>query len=982
MESILLYGLSLAGFNTSNTKEPLKINKKQKLDDSYGTNISDKMNKIEKMQANNLKKSIIEKKPDFFKQFDELTFDNMGEPTSISDSHMTNTGVNHSLQRGLDLTNGYSNIYESLNYNVISNENFIHNNMTPNTSKRDYTPNSEHSSRKLEAFTGVSDYWVPKQEKNHLFEPMKDLTYVNGMPVMTDYLDDRYLASNKNNMGNLPFQTNVKIRPGLDGENREGLGTVYRIAPRNVDDLRSENKQKVTYENKPLETIKKGEVRAPDYNLTRFKVPDFVETNFEDLVAGRSQMEGERKSGKFTDINTQRGDSDTNYKGIAYAATMGEAPSKNKTKYEAPKKQTFYNDSTHSVVAINVKPVMQNKGSYSNIETQRASLQATELGALSNINGGSYSIDSNFIPLTTLRQLMIDGNTNIGITGPQQKANYVFSNEMVLPTTIRETTNHNMVLGAKGENNIGSTQFIDSAKTTTKETTLANKIGFTNPIEKIGANQFTDSAKPTIKQTTLANKVGFTNPIEKIGATQITDSAKPTIKQTTLANKGGFANPIDKLGATQITDSAKPTIKQTTITYKGGFANPIDKLGATQITDSAKPTIKQTTINYKGGFANPIDKLGATQITDSAKPTIKQTTVTYKGGFANPIDKIGVSHLTDSAKPTIKQTTVAYKGGFTNPIEKIGATQLTDSAKMTTKETTVAYKGGFTNPIDKIGATQLTDSARITIKQTTLHTTPGTNVVGIVPNSYTKDYDDIAKSTIRQTTENNNYESNISGVETQLGYTRDEKDSTKITIKQTTLYTTPGMNVKGVETQTGYSRDEKNIAKPTIKQTTENNNYQGPIYGIDNYSGYIKDENDIAKTTIRETTHLQNYTGGLQGNENQTSHMATDNMCIDERREITTFNRTSGGGTNLAGPQINKNKIKMNTKKQSVFYVTAPGKSLDQSVMPSHTEPYNNNTFENKKPQLSYGDYRTNNIFINTLKDNPLVNDIYHQKNV
>jgi hypothetical protein len=215
-----------------------------------------------------------------------------------------------------------------------------------------------------------------------------------------------------------------------------------------------------------------------------------------------------------------------------------------------------------------------------------------------------------------------------------------------------------------------------------------------------------------------------------------------------------------------------------------------------------------------------------------------------------------------------------------------------------------------------------------------------------------------------------------------MGYTRDEKDSTKITIKQTTLYTTPGMNVKGVETQTGYSRDEKDIAKPTIKQTTENNNYQAPIYGIDNYSGYVKDNNDIAKTTIRETTHLQNYTGGLQGNENQTSHMATDNMCIDERREITTFNRTSGGGTNLGGPQINKNKIKMNTKKQSVFYVTAPGKSLDQSVMPSRTQSYNDNTFENKKPQLSYGDYRTNNIFINTLKDNPLVNDIYHQKNV
>ena len=858
MESILLGGLALAGFNTSKSKEPLKINKKQKLDDSYGTNISDKMNKIEKTQANNLKKSILENKPEFFKQFDELTFDNMGDPVAISDSHMTITGVNHSLQRGLDLTNGYSNIYESLNYNLISKENFTHNNMTPNSSKRDYTTNSEHSSRKLEAFTGVSDYWVPKQEKKHLFEPMKDLTYVNGMPVMTDYLDDRYLASNKNNMGNLPFQTNVKVRPGLDGENRQGLGTVYRINPRNVDELRGEHNQKISYENKPLETIKKGEVRAPDYNLTRYKLPDFRETHFEDLVSGRSQMEGDRKSGKFTDINTQRGDNDINYRGAAYAPNIGEAPSKNKTTFEPSKKQELYNDPTHAVVGVNVKPILQNKESYINRETQRASLQATEIGAAYDINGGSYTIDANFVPLTTLRQLMIDGNTNIGITGAQQKANYIFSNDMVLPTTTRETTTHNMVLGAKGENNIGSTQHIDNAKTTTKETTLS----------------------------------------------------------------------------------------------------------------------------YRGGFANPIEKIGANQFTDSAKTTTKECTLSYRGGFANPTEKIGANQFTDSAKTTTKETTLAYKGGFANPTEKIGANQFTDSAKTTTKETTLAYKGGFANPTEKIGANQFTDSAKVTIKQTTLHTTPGTNVVGIVPNGYTKDYDDIAKTTIRQTTENNNYKSNVTSIEAQMGYTRDEKDSTKITIKQTTLYTTPGMNVTGVEAQIGYSRDEKDVAKTTIKQTTENNNYQGHIHGSDNYSGYIKDINDTAKTTIRETTHLQNYTGGLQGNESQTSHMATDNMCIDERREITTYNRTSAGGANLAGPQINKDKIKMNSKKQSVFYVTAPSKSLDQSVMPSRTEAYNNNTFENKKPQLTYGDYRTNNIFINTLKNNPLVNDIYHQKNV
>jgi hypothetical protein len=796
MESILLGGLALAGFNTSKTEDKKKPSKK-KLDESYGSNISGKINKMEKNQARNLKNSILQKRPEFFKQFDELTFDNMGEPVPITDSHMTITGVNNSLQRGLDLNNGYSNIEDSLNYDVVSRENFTHNNMTPNTSKRDYTLNSDHSARKLENFTGVSDYWVPKQEKYHLFEPMKDLTYVNGMPVMTDYLDDRYLASNKNNMGNLPFQNNVKVRPGLGGEVRQGLGTVYRINPRTVDELRGEHNQKVTYENKPLETIKKGEYRAPDYNLTKFKLPDFREIGFKDLVAGRSQMEGPKKTGKYTDVNTQRGDNDVNYSGHAYIPTMGDGPSKNRTKFEQSKRQEIHNDPTHAVVAVNVKPVMQNKGSYINRETQRASMKATEVGPAHDNNGASYVLDNNYVPLTTMRELMIHGNTNIGVAGPQQKANYVFSNDMVLPTTTRETTSHDIVLGAKGENNTGISQPTDQAKITTKETTLS------------------------------------------------------------------------------------------------------------------------------------------------------------------------------------------YRGGFANPTEKTGASQFTDSAKTTTKETTLSYRGGFANPTEKIGASQFTDSAKITIKQTTLHTTPGVNVASLVSAGYAKDYDDIAKTTVKQTTLCNTPGMNVTGVEAQMGYTRDEKNTAKITVKQTTLYTTPGMNVTGVEAQMGYTRDEKDTAKTTIKQTTENNNYQGHIRGTDNHTGYTRDANDKARTTIKETTHLQDYTGGLHGEvDGQTSHLATDNMSIDERREITTFNRTSGGGANLAGPQINKNNVKMNNKKTSVYYVTNSGKAFDQSVMPSRAQPYQNNTFENKKSQLTYGDYRTNNVFINTLKDNPLVNDIYHQKNV
>lgn len=798
MESILLGGLALAGLNSTKEQKPDKNNiKKNKLDDKYHTNVSDKMNRIEKNQASNLTRSIVQNKPEYFSQFDQLRFDNISEPVPVTDSHLTVTGINQNLQRSLDLVNGYSGVEDGLNYGVVTKENFTHNNMTPNTSKRDYTIDSDRSSRKLEAFTGVSDFWVPKQEKYHLFEPMKNLTYVNGMPVMTDYLDDRYLASSKNNMGNLPFENNMKVRPGLDGEVRQGLGTVYRVMPRSVDALRGENNPKVSYESKPLETIKKGEFRGPDFNLTKYKLPDFREQNFDDLVKGRAMNEGPKQTGKYTDMVTQRGDNDINYSGPAYNNNMGEGPSKNKTKFEPSKRMENYNDPTHGIVAVNSQLGYQSKNSFVNRENQRTTTNIEQPGPVNRGEGGSYVIDPNYVPLTTLRELMIHGETNIGVAGAQQTGNYVFSNDFVLPTTIRETTSHNFILGAKGENATGIAQY----------------------------------------------------------------------------------------------------------------------------EDEARKTVKETTLSYRGGFANPTEKTGIMVNDDVARTTIRQTTSVNTPG-ANPAPAVSLGVVKD------------YKN---------------DVAKTTTKETTLSYRGGFANPTERSNIVMLSDKAKTTIRQTTSVQTPGANPVGNVPQSYAKDYTDIAKTTIRQTTENNTYESGLHGVDNHAGYARDQKEKAKPTIKQTTLYSTPGMNVGFVDADGGYTRDE----------------------------------NDKARTTIKETTHLTDYTGGLAGDVNQPmSHLAADNMTIDERRQVTTYNRSSNGGKNVGGPQINKNTVKTNLKKTSVYYVSNPGRGFDQSVTPSRTQPYKDNLLENNKPQLSYGDYRTNDVFINTLKDNPLVNDIYHQKNV
>ena len=274
------------------------------LANTYNSNLSDKINQIEINQTTQLRSN-----PDFLKQFDELTFDNVNDPVGANESH---TGINTSLQRNLDFINGYSNFQKNnMHYDVVSKNDFSHNNMVPFTSKRDFSLSADRSQRKLETFTGIDPFYVLKKEKVPLFQPLPSLTWVNGMPVVADKLTSRYLPSNKNNYGNLPFENNVKVRPGIEFTNQEGNYAVYRVNPRNVDALRSEINQKITYENKPLETIKKGDIRAPDPTLSKFKLPDHRVLQVTDLVPNKFSVEKPKQTGVFTNVFSQRNETDT-----------------------------------------------------------------------------------------------------------------------------------------------------------------------------------------------------------------------------------------------------------------------------------------------------------------------------------------------------------------------------------------------------------------------------------------------------------------------------------------------------------------------------------------------------------------------------------------------------------------------------------------------------------------------------------------------
>ena len=606
----------------------------------YNNRYQTKINNILKDNQYNPKKI-----SDFINQFEEQRFDTVSEPVSMNDSHITISGVNSSLQRDLDFKNGYS-LFQSNNthYDIVNKNQFTHNNMIPNTSRRDFDVNT-NDQRKLETFTGVHKYYTQKKEKVPLFEPMTDLTWVNGMPSITDKMQNRYLPSNKNNNGDLPFQNKLKIKPGLDDRAQEGRYSVYRVNPRNVDALRSEINQKTTYNNVPIESGKRANISGSvNPTLTKFKLPDFREQGFDTLMPGKYLNEGPKQTGSYTNVDSQRGEDQFMHFNPAVNRNQGDGPDKNKMLYQQAKKENYLNDPTHAVVSL-YKPVLTNAQSYTNYETHRATTTHDKPGTAVSYNQGG---------------------------------NYILSNDFIIDTTIRDTTNIHPISNAVGEIKMGSVALTDKAKTTIRETTdneLLNKLRVLKPDAYTSYILPTDNAKPTGRQTLIDDVNNYNTsvvPQDYKTYTELMDKMRTTIREGTSHNDiTGLQGISEKVGQVYLNDKAKTTIREGTSHNEiTGLQGISEKVGQVYLNDKAKITLREgTEINNFTGALNSIHlNVGYTRDEyDIAKTTIRQTTElnNHQGYISTQINDGTYAPLQDDAKPTIRQTTLLqdYTGG-------------------------------------------------------------------------------------------------------------------------------------------------------------------------------------------------------------------------------------------------------------------------------------------------------------------------------
>jgi hypothetical protein len=586
----------------------------------YTHNIEDKIKLLEETQALNSGN-----KAQYITQFDDLKFDdNKTEPKDLENLRY------YSNFKPLDDTEEF--------------ELLKHSNMIPYTSRRDYTINNDNCNRKLQTFTGVFENYQKKTEKTPLFEPMADLSWVHGIPSYTSALQNRYYTSNKNNKGNLPFEYNVKVKPGINNQVQQGIYSVYRIEPQTVDNLRSDINKKISYNNKPLESIKKGEIRADNFNLTKYKLPDFREQKFGDLIPNNYHVGAPQNTGLFTNIDTQRNNNENYYVTPANNTSQGNGPSLNKTQFEPSSKINFKNDNTHAITQINNKPVMTNINSYIKYINQRDSTNYENTRNINNsTNVANYTIDYSDTPLITLKELNII-NDFTGVISSQEKQNYVFSNDMILPINNRQTTKNFDITGISPE------------------------------LKKVTTINFNDKAKPTIKQDTSHNIItNFISPNNNVYA-NVTDEAKPTIKQDTSHNI--ITNFISQNNNvyTNVTDEAKPTTKQDTshniisniiYQYKKNYSNLTDEAKSTIRPEISHNIITNHTSQNKNIYSN---------ITDDAKTTIRQQTelTDYIGNVNNNNNSINyVRDKNDKAKTTIREQIelTDYLGNVTTNIK-------------------------------------------------------------------------------------------------------------------------------------------------------------------------------------------------------------------------------------------------------------------------------------------------------------------------
>jgi hypothetical protein len=535
-------------------------------------------------------------------------------------------------------------------------------------------------------------------------------------------------------------------------------------------------------------------------------------------------------------------------------------------------RKTIKETNIHDNRTGNMNSNRQQQPAYDPNDITRTTIKETNIhdNRTGNMNSNRQqqpAYDPNDITRTTIKETNIHDNRTGNINSSQLRKTTAYDPNDITRTTIKETNIHDNRTGNINSSQLRKTTAYDPndiTRTTIKETNIHdNRTGNINSsqLRKTTAYDPNDITRTTIKETNIHdNRTGNINSsqLRKTTAYDPNDITRTTIKETNIHdNRTGNINSsqLRKTTAYDPNDITRTTIKETNIhDNRTGNINSsqLRKTTAYDPNDITRTTIKETNIhdNRTGNInSSQLRKTTAYDPNDITRTTIKETNIhDNRTGNINSsqLKKTPAYDPNDITRTTIKETNI-----HDNRTGNMNSSQL---------KKTPAYDPN--------------DITRTTIKETNIHD----NRTGNMNSSQLKktpayDPNDITKTTIKETNIHDNRLGNTGPMYSNSGggakivvKSRDNDNNAKITTRQTleNQETTMNLNSQGPKKSIVY--DPNNVAKTTIKETNIHDNRAGNINGIEgtNY-GYLTNEIQVPNTN-KQFTSEKDYTGQADGN--------------------------------------------------------------------------------------------------------------------
>lgn len=486
---------------------------------------------------------------------------------------------------------------------------------------------------KLETFTGSAQYDFHKKEIKPFFVPSKNTSFVNGTPISTDILQNRYNQSN-NRTNELPFEPETVGRGVGKGYKSDGVGGFHQFEindiarPKNIDELRVLSNPKVTYK-QPIVAGKGIDKRAKQGDVRKYRPDKFYITNEDHYFKTTGAQIKSKAPEKFIMKTPGR----TTSRQVVGSA----APAVNRRPTNIP----------------NFKKSTRNKYSSTGVRNTYQSGSWNADGALSDYGKRSIKLPPNERDTTKRTHITNLVDAVKAIIAPLQD-----KMKMTRKENIEGNPNPKGYMSA----NLPSKQTVydpnDIAKTTIKETLIHDtREGHmaANMPSKQTVYDPNDIARTTIKETTLDTKMET----QIKGATKLTvydpnDLPKTTVKETTLHDTR-CGNLTDQCAAKRPTKynltPPKTTVKETTIDnihHTNVAFSAGDGKGYLASNYDAPATQRQSTSDneYSGNVSAGVnDKGGYLSNEYDAPATQRQTTSDNEyTGSANSSSKASQSY--------------------------------------------------------------------------------------------------------------------------------------------------------------------------------------------------------------------------------------------------------------------------------------------------------------------------------------------------